>query len=114
MFCAGGDKKAFSSIPFSLRKRLPGLHVNLATDFMAAAVLVWVWCGKFHLGLVIVMRMLLNLFVNGLAGRSMPLPMRRLGLDPAQSSNIILTTVTDGMEFMAFWSLAVIFQQFLL
>jgi magnesium transporter len=90
------------------------LHVNLATDFMAAAVLVWVWCGKFHLGLVIVMRMLLNLFVNGLAGRSMPLPMRRLGLDPAQSSNIILTTVTDGMEFMAFWSLAVIFQQFLL
>jgi magnesium transporter len=114
MFRAGGDKKAFSSIPFSLRKRLPGLHVNLATDFMAAAVLVWVWCGKFHLGLVIVMRMLLNLFVNGLAGRSMPLPMRRLGLDPAQSSNIILTTVTDGMEFMAFWSLAVIFQQFLL
>jgi magnesium transporter len=114
MFRAGGDKKAFSSIPFSLRKRLPGLHVNLATDFMAAAVLVWVWCGKFHLGLVIVMRMLLNLFVNGLAGRSMPLPMRRLGLDPAQSSNIILTTVTDGMGFMAFLSLAVIFQQFLL
>jgi magnesium transporter len=114
MFCAGGDKKAFSSIPFSLRKRLPGLHVNLATDFMAAAVLVWVWCGKFHLGLVIVMGMLLNLFVNGLAGRSMPLPMRRLGLAPAQSSNIILTTVTDGMGFMAFLSLAVIFQRFLL
>jgi magnesium transporter len=114
MFCADGDKKIFSSIPFSLRKRLPGLHVNLATDFMAAAVLVWVWCGKFHLGLVIVMGMLLNLFVNGLAGRSMPLPMRRLGLDPAQSSNIILTTVTDGMGFMAFLSLAVIFQQFLL
>jgi magnesium transporter len=44
----------------------------------------------------------------------MPLPMRRLGLDPAQSSNIILTTVTDGMGFVAFLSLAVIFQQFLL
>ena len=41
MFCAGGDKKIFSSIPFSLRKRLPGLHVNLATDFMAATVVVW-------------------------------------------------------------------------
>jgi magnesium transporter len=114
MFRAGGDKKAFSSIPFSLRKRLPGLHVNLATDFMAAAVLIWVWYGKFHLGLVIVMGMLLNLFVNGLAGAPMPLRMRRLGLDPAQSSNIILTTVTDGMGFMAFLSLAVIFHQFLL
>jgi magnesium transporter len=40
--------------------------------------------------------------------------MRRLGLDPAQSSNIILTTVTDVMGFMAFLGLAVIFQQFLL
>ncbi|MCB2170685.1 MAG: magnesium transporter [Deltaproteobacteria bacterium] len=114
MFCAGGDKKIFSSIPFSLRKRLPGLHVNLATDFMAAAVVVWVWYGKFNLGLVIGLGMLLNLFFDGLAGASMPLPMRRLGLDPAQSSNIILTTVTDGMGFMAFLSLAVIFEQFLL
>jgi Mg/Co/Ni transporter MgtE len=40
MFFAGGDKKIFSSIPFSLRKRFPGLHVNLATAFMAAAVVV--------------------------------------------------------------------------
>ena len=114
MFFAGGDKKIFSSIPFSLRKRLPGLHVNLATAFMAAAVVVWVWYGKFNLGLVIGLGMLLNLFFDSLAGASMPLPMRRLGLDPAQSSNIILTTVTDVMGFMAFLSLAVIFQQFLL
>jgi len=32
------DQKAFSSILFSLRKRLSWLHVNLATAFMAA---VW-------------------------------------------------------------------------
>jgi magnesium transporter len=38
----------------------------------------------------------------GLAGASIPLLMRRLGLDPAQSSNIILTTVTDLMGFMVF------------
>jgi len=113
MFFAGGDKKIFSSIPFSLRKRLPGLHVNLATAFMAAAVVVWVWYGKFHQGLVIGLGMLLNLFFAGLAGASIPLLMRRLGLDPAQSSNIILTTVTDVMGFMAFLSLAVIFEQFL-
>ena len=57
--------------------------------------------------------MLLNLFFDGLVGAPMPLPMRRLGLDPAQSSNIILTTVADVMGFMAFLSLAVIFEQFL-
>jgi len=40
--------------------------------------------------------------------------MKRLGLDPAQSSNIILTTVTDVMGFLAFLSLAVLFQNYLI
>jgi magnesium transporter len=38
MFGAGGDEHAFSTIAFSIRKRLPWLHVNLATAFLAAAV----------------------------------------------------------------------------
>jgi magnesium transporter len=188
MFGAGGDEKAFSSILFSLRKRLPWLHVNLATAFMAAAVVAmfegiiakltvlavflpvvagqggnagaqslavvmrgivmreiprdkilplilkegqlgvingviigvvtamvaYVWYGNPYLGLVIGLGMLFNLFFAGLAGSSIPLLMRRIGLDPAQSSNIILTTVTDVMGFMAFLGLAVIFQRFLL
>lgn len=38
MVGAGGDERVFSPIGFSLRKRLPWLHVNLLTAFMAAAV----------------------------------------------------------------------------
>lgn len=38
MFGAGGDERAFSPMRFSLRKRLPWLYVNLATAFLAAAV----------------------------------------------------------------------------
>ncbi len=38
MVGAGSDERAFSPIGFSLRKRLPWLHVNLVTAFMAAAV----------------------------------------------------------------------------
>lgn len=38
MFGAGGDEHAFSPIRFSLRKRLPWLHVNLLTAFLAAFV----------------------------------------------------------------------------
>ena len=41
MFGAGGDEKAFSSIPFSLRTRLPWLNVNLLTAFMAASVVAF-------------------------------------------------------------------------
>ncbi len=39
MFGAGGDEHAFSPVSFSIRKRLPWLHVNLATAFLAAAVI---------------------------------------------------------------------------
>jgi magnesium transporter len=38
MFGAGGTERTFSPMSFSLRKRLPWLHVNLATAFLAAAV----------------------------------------------------------------------------
>ncbi len=188
MFGAGGDEKAFSSIPFSLRKRLPWLHVNLATAFMAAAVVAlfegiiakltilavflpvvagqggnagaqslavvmrgivmreiprnkmlrliikegqlgaingaivgvvtalvaWVWHGNPYLGLVIGLGMLFNLFFAGVSGASIPLLMKRIGIDPAQSSSIILTTVTDVMGFIAFLGFAVIFQRFLI
>jgi magnesium transporter len=38
MVGAGSDERAFSPISYSLRKRLPWLHVNLVTAFMAAAV----------------------------------------------------------------------------
>ncbi len=38
MVGAGADESAFSPIRYSLRKRLPWLHVNLATAFLAAAV----------------------------------------------------------------------------
>ncbi len=39
MFGAGGDETAFSPVSKALRMRLPWLHVNLATAFLAAAVI---------------------------------------------------------------------------
>jgi len=38
MFGVGGDERAFSPLSKSLRTRLPWMHVNLATAFLAAAV----------------------------------------------------------------------------
>jgi magnesium transporter len=43
-----------------------------------------------------------------------PLTMKALGADPAQSSSIILTTVTDVVGFFAFLGFAVVFQNFLI
>jgi magnesium transporter len=74
----------------------------------------WVWNGNPFLGLVIGLGMLFNLFFAGLSGASIPIGMKAAGLDPAQCSSIILTTVTDVMGFFAFLGFAVLFQAFLL
>ncbi len=59
------------------------------------------------LGLVVALAMIINLLIAGIAGATIPMVMERLGQDPAQSSNIILTTVTDIIGFAAFLGLAV-------
>ncbi|MFT5207753.1 MAG: magnesium transporter [Candidatus Omnitrophota bacterium] len=188
MFGAGGSERASSSLSFSLKRRLPWLHVNLLTAFLAAgvvalfqdviaeiavlavflpvvagqggnagaqslavvmrgivmreipvnkvrgllvketvlggingivigsitALLAWWWKGNPYLGLVIGLGMIVNLTVAGLAGAAIPLGMKKVGLDPAQCSSIILTTITDVVGFFAFLGFAVLFRQFLI
>ncbi len=67
---------------------------------------VYLWSGSFGLVLVIVMAMVLAMIAAGFAGALVPLALTRLGQDPAQSSSIILTTVTDVTGFMAFLGIA--------
>ncbi len=188
MFGAGGDERAFSTVGFSLKKRLPWLHLNLLSAFLAASVVAlfegiiaqitvlavflpvvagqggnagaqslavvmrglvmreipsnralalilkeawigavngliiglvtagvaWVWVGNPFFGMVIGLAMIVNLVVAGLAGAAIPLSMKGLGLDPAQCSNIILTTITDVMGFFAFLGFAVLFRNLLI
>jgi magnesium transporter len=77
-------------------------------------MIAWMWQGNPFLGLVIGLAMIVNLAVAGLAGAAIPIVMKKFGLDPAQSSNIILTTVTDIVGFFAFLGIAVIFEKQLL
>jgi magnesium transporter len=77
---------------------------------MVTALIAWVWMGSPYLGLVIGLGMFVNLICAGLFGAAIPLVMKRIGIDPAQSANIILTTVTDTMGFLAFLGFAVLFQ----
>lgn len=67
---------------------------------------VYLWSGSFGLVLVIVLAMVLAMIAAGFAGALVPLALTRLGQDPAQSSSIILTTVTDVTGFMAFLGIA--------
>lgn len=67
---------------------------------------VWVWSGSIGLVLVICSAMVLAMVAAGFAGAVVPMLLTRLGQDPAQSSSIILTTVTDITGFFAFLGIA--------
>ena len=174
------DERALSSIPFAVRKRLPWLQINLATAFVAAAVVglfedtiaritalavlspivagqagntgaqalavtmrglalheisahhwvrmlykemstgfingvaialttaffVYLWSQSLSLAAVIASAMVLSMVAAGFAGAIIPLALTMLDQDPAQSSSIILTTVTDVVGFFTFLGIA--------
>lgn len=180
MFGASRDERALSGVGFAVRKRLPWLHINLLTAFLAASVVglfehtiaqftalavllpvvagqsgnagaqalavtmrglalreigtrhllrvvvkevsagmingvlialttavgVFVWSGSAGLALVIAMAMVLSMAAAGLAGAGIPIALTAAGQDPAQSSSIILTTITDVVGFLSFLGIA--------
>ncbi len=91
-----------------LREASVGL-VNGLTFGILMGTVVLIWFGVGKLGLVIAAAMLFNLLAAALAGILIPLAVERLGFDPAVSSGVFVTTVTDVVGFFAFLGLATIF-----
>lgn len=58
------------------------------------------------IGVIIGMAMIINLICAGFFGIIIPLLLNRYGSDPAVSSTVVLTTVTDIVGFFAFLGLA--------
>ena len=184
LFGASAEERVYSPALFKIKKRLPWLHINLATVFLAGAVvavfqglieriavlavllpivagqggnagtqtlvvvlrgmimreiepksamkmvltevwvslvngcitgsvtalLIWLWKGNPWLGLVIGVAMVVNLVAAGLSGALIPLTMKKLGFDPAHSSGIVLTTITDVVGFAALFGMAWLLQ----
>jgi len=180
MFGAGRDERALSKASLAIRKRLPWLEINLATAFLASAVvglfedtiaritalavflpvvagqsgntgsqalavtirglalrefrarewfrvarkevmvglvngcavalstalIVYFWASSFGLAAVIGISMVISMIIAGFSGAVIPIVLKVLGQDPAQSSSIILTTVTDVVGFLSFLGLA--------
>jgi len=64
------------------------------------------WFDDFMLGVIIAIAIIVNLVAAALAGATIPLAMRRMGVDPALSASVVLTTVTDVVGFFVFLGLA--------
>ncbi len=83
---------------------LNGILFAIITGIIAA-----VWFNSPILGAVIAMAMVINLIVAGVFGSGIPLMLNKFGSDPAISSTVLLTTVTDVVGFLSFLGLAYIF-----
>ena len=67
------------------------------------------WFENAALGAIIAAAMIINLVAAGLAGILIPIGLDKIGVDPAVSSAVFLTTVTDVVGFFAFLGLAALF-----
>ncbi len=84
--------------------------VNGAATGLITAAAAWLWKGNAWLGFVVGVAMVVNMVAAGLSGALIPVLMKRMGFDPAHSSGIFLTTVTDVVGFFAFLSTAWLLQ----
>ena len=88
---------------------LNGLAVGAAVGAFA-----FLTQGNPLLGLIIGVAMIGNMLAAGLAGALVPLVLKKLKLDPALGSGVIVTTVTDVVGFGLFLGLATLFIQWLI
>ena len=73
------------------------------------ALVVFVWRGDVYLAGIVAGALFLNLFVAALSGVLIPFTLRALKVDPAASSAVFLTTVTDIVGIAAYMGLATVF-----
>ena len=68
--------------------------------------IAWIWFDMPLLGVVIGLSMIINLLMAGFFGAIIPLILKKLRIDPAVGSAVVLTTITDVMGFFSFLGLA--------
>lgn len=96
-----------------LRKEVIAGFLNGVGVAVTCGIGVYVWSGSFGLVAVIMSSMVLAMVAAGFAGAIIPVILTRLGQDPATSSSIVLTTVTDIAGFFAFLGIATILMSYL-
>lgn len=72
-------------------------------------ILTALWFQSAILGATIGAAMTINLIAAGFFGATIPLVLHKMGSDPAVSSTVLLTTITDVVGFLSFLGLAALF-----
>ena len=95
----------FNAMRIILREASVGLINGLLFATIIGAVVLF-WFGIETLGIVIALAMICNFVAAALAGILIPLALARWGFDPAVSSGVFVTMVTDVVGFFTFLGFA--------
>jgi len=90
------DRQAYNTV---IKEFLVGLIDGAANGLIVFAIAL-MYDADPMLGLVLFLAMTGNLVIAGLTGSSIPLVLKRVGIDPAVASSIIITTFTDCAGFL--------------
>lgn len=88
------------------RKELFVGFINGVAVALTTGLIVFFWASSLGIAIVIAISMVLSMMIAGFSGAAIPMALKAFGQDPATSSSIILTTVTDITGFFSFLGLA--------
>ncbi len=88
------------------RKEVGAGFINGVAIAILTSLGVLLWSSSVGLAMVIGSSMIIAMVAAGVSGVIIPVVLSSMGQDPAQSSSIILTTITDVVGFFAFLGIA--------
>jgi magnesium transporter len=96
------DHQAYKTV---MKELTVGL-INGAVNGLIVFIFAYFYDDNLLLGVVIFIAMTGNLLIAGITGAGIPLILKRVGIDPAVASSIIITTFTDVFGFLLLLGLA--------
>jgi magnesium transporter len=97
----GGGQGTRALVKEALLGLLHGISIGVIVGLIA-----FFWQGSLKIALIVGVSMVLSMIVAGISGVAIPLGLKKVGLDPALSANIWMTTVTDVAGFFFLLGLA--------
>ncbi len=79
-----------------------GVFWSIIVSILAVLFFSTTW----NIGFIVGASMLINILASSIAGVSIPFLLKRLGIDPALASGVLMVTLTDVLGFITFLGLA--------
>ena len=74
-----------------------------------SSLVVQIWFKDIQLSIIIAVSMILTMIVAGLFGILIPVTLKKMNIDPAISSSVFVTTITDVIGFLSFLGIGAYF-----